>query len=63
MYRLFVLALVAVTASAAAPPAPGKCGSWVSQTNGTMWRMCSDAQNHQYCELKSGTRITRIRCP
>ena len=62
MRRLFVLAgiVLCVTASA---PAPGTCGPWVPQTSGTKWRMCTDVNNHQYCELKTGSKITRFECP
>jgi hypothetical protein len=62
MRRLFLLGLAAVSLSGLAP-APGSCGPWVSQTNGTRWRMCTDFNNQQYCELKTGSRITRFICP
>jgi hypothetical protein len=61
MRRLVVL-LVAIGLSGQAP-APGTCGPWVPQTNGTKWRMCTDVQNQQYCELKTGSKVTRIICP
>jgi hypothetical protein len=65
MRRLFALALIALGTVAAvpAPPPPGTCGGWVSQTDGTSWRMCTDARDEQYCELKSGGSVTRIVCP
>ena len=62
MRRLFLLTFIALGVSAQAP-APGTCGPWVPQTNGTKWRMCTDLQNQRYCELKTGSRITRFDCP
>jgi hypothetical protein len=62
MRRIFALGLVALSLSAAVP-APGTCGPWVPQTNGTRWRMCTDLQNQLYCELKMGSKITRFVCP
>lgn len=61
MRRLFVLVFALVLGGQA--PAPGTCGPWVPQTDGTKWRMCTDAHNQQYCELKTGSKTTRITCP
>jgi hypothetical protein len=62
MSRLSVFALAFLSISAAAP-APGSCGPWVPQTNGTSWRMCVDERNQQYCELRTGNTIQRMQCP
>jgi|tagenome__1003787_1003787.scaffolds.fasta_scaffold18857109_2 hypothetical protein len=62
MYRLIPLALMAFVSTAALPP-PGTCGDWVPQPGGISWRMCSDVQNLQYCEMKERGTITRITCP
>ena len=62
MRRLFALALIVLTSTAAAP-SPGTCGPWVPQTDGSQWRMCNDTQNQLYCELKQGGKIWRIDCP
>lgn len=62
MPRLSVLmmALAGVSGSQTVMPS---CGPWISQTNGTYWRMCVDDQNQQYCEARSGRTIQRISCP
>jgi hypothetical protein len=57
-----LLAIAALTLSARVPD-PSNCGPWVSQTNGTKWRMCVDQNNDRYCELKAGRTITRFDCP
>ena len=57
-----LLALISLLSTAEAPP-PGTCGPWVSQSDGSKWRMCTDAQKHTYCELKRGSKITRFVCP
>ena len=65
MIRLISLPLIALATTAAFStlPPPGTCSGWVSQTGPFKWRMCTDAQNQQYCEAKEGSRITRIACP
>jgi hypothetical protein len=62
MIRLVALALILLTTTAALPEA-GTCGPWVSNANGTEWRMCADQQNQIYCELKMGRKIGRFVCP
>jgi len=62
MRVLTVIVLAAFSISAKVPD-PSTCGPWVSQTNGTKWRMCVDPNNQRYCELKSGRTITRFECP
>jgi hypothetical protein len=62
MRRLIAIALMGVVSSAAAP-APGTCGPWVPQTDGSQWRMCADAQSRTYCEMKQGSSVLRIDCP
>jgi len=62
MRVLTLLAIAALTVSAKAPD-PANCGPWVSQTNGTKWRMCTDPNNQPYCELKAGSTVTRFECP
>ena len=57
-----LLAIAALTVSAQMPD-PGTCGPWVPQTNGTKWRICTDGQGFRYCELKSGSNISRMVCP
>ena len=60
MRRVVVLAVAALLIGNSAA---STCGDWISQTNGASWRMCSDAQNKRYCELKLSGRIYRISCP
>jgi hypothetical protein len=62
MRRLIVFALVTLSCAASVSAGPS-CGRWISQTNGTEWRMCTDAQGNQYCELRRRNVITRITCP
>jgi len=62
MRRLLAIVLVGLISTAAAPP-PGTCGPWVSQSDGSMWRMCTDLQNHTYCEIRERSKITRFVCP
>ena len=44
-------------------PAGPACGPWIPQSNGIHWRVCTDAQNNRYCEMKSGSTIKRMVCP
>jgi hypothetical protein len=60
--RYLTIAL-AVTTAAINLPLPGTCGAWVPQTNGISWRMCANQQNSFYCEMKRGTRVSRMQCP
>ena len=60
MRVLTLLAIAALTVSAQTPNP--NCGPWVSQTNGTSLRVCTDSNNQRYCELKSGQKITRFEC-
>lgn len=63
MRKVFVLALISLSFSAAATAAP-KCGRWVPQSNGTDWRMCFDEHGKQYCELrKRNNLIVPMVCP
>ena len=57
-----LLAIAALTLSAKAPD-PSNCGPWISQTNGTKWRMCYDQNSQRYCEMKTGRAVTRFDCP
>jgi len=57
-----LLAIAALTVSARAAD-PSNCGPWVSQTNGTKWRMCTDQNNQRYCEIKTGSVVSRFECP
>ena len=61
MRRLMILAvaLVSFTSSAAAQ---ATCGPWIPNTNGTKWRLCTDAKGLHFCELKTGSKITRFAC-
>jgi hypothetical protein len=64
MRRLIVLsAFAALTIANSGFPPPSTCGPWVSQTNGTRWRVCTDAQGIQFCQLKTGSKITPMVCP
>ena len=62
MRSLFVLSLMALVASANLP-APGTCGPWVPQTNGSKWRLCLTDQGQQYCQLKHGRKQVLMECP
>ena len=62
MRVLTLLAIAAFTVSAQTPYA-ATCGSWVSQTDGSEWRMCVDQNNQRYCELRRGGTTTRFTCP
>ena len=60
MRRVVVLAVAALlTGNSAA----STCGAWVPQTNGISLRVCTDAQNQRYCEMKERGKIIRVRCP
>ena len=64
MRRLIALSALVVLATAAngAPP-PSTCGSWVSQTDGSDWRMCADSRGTVFCQYKSGGKIRLMVCP
>ena len=62
MRRLGIIAFAFLTISNGALAAES-CGPWIPNTNGTSWRMCSDAQGQRYCELKQGSKTLRIVCP
>ena len=62
MLRLIGFALVTMGCAAGVSAEPS-CGRWISQTNGTEWRICTDASGQQYCELRRRNEITRIPCP
>ena len=62
MFKLSVF-LFAAAALAQNLPAPGTCGPWVPQTDGTKWRLCYDIHGVRYCELKRGNTITLMQCP
>jgi len=59
--RLVVLAIVTLAFAGNAVAAPS-CGRWISNTNGTSWRMCTDS-GQRYCERQKGREIKRIVCP
>ena len=61
MRRLTVLA-VALLSFASSAAAEVTCGTWVPQTNGTKWRLCTDGQSVRFCELKAASKITRFAC-
>lgn len=56
---IFAVALLSFTSSAAAE---ATCGPWVPNTNGTKWRLCTDGKSIKFCELKTGSKITRFAC-
>ena len=63
MRRLTIVAIAAFTFSSSAAAVP-TCGMWVSQTNGSSWRLCKDAQTQaRFCEVKRGGTIRRMVCP
>ena len=62
MRRLIVCAFAALSIASSATAVP-PCGPWIPNTNGTSWRMCTDAQGERYCELDVGSKIKRITCP
>jgi hypothetical protein len=62
MRRIFVVSLMALSLSSNASAA-ATCGRWIPQTNGIDWRLCTDAQGKQYCEMRRRNAITRIACP
>jgi len=61
MRRLMILA-VALLSIASSATAELTCGPWVPNTNGTKWRLCTDGQSIRFCELKTGSKITRFSC-
>ena len=61
MRRLSVFLLAALSISASTPN-PGTCGPWVSQTDGSAWRLCHDIHNLQYCEVRARGRIAPMQC-
>ena len=62
MRGLIVFAFAALSISGSAM-AGSSCGPWVSQTNGTEWRICVDDQGRQFCQLRDGSEIRPMRCP
>lgn len=62
MRRLSVFLLAALSVSANVPD-PGTCGPWVSQPDGTAWRLCYDTRNVEYCELRTRGKISTFQCP
>ena len=63
MRGLSVIAFAALTIASSASAATAVCGPWIPQTNGTKWRICTDGQGFRYCELNSGSNISRMVCP
>ena len=60
--RMFVFAIAALAMPSSALAAT--CGYWIPQTNGTSWRLCTDAQTGaRFCELRWAGSIKRIVCP
>jgi hypothetical protein len=60
--RALTLIAIATFSISAGIPDPSTCGPWVPQTNGSKWRMCTDANKQTYCEMKLGRTITRFDC-
>ena len=60
MRRVVALAFAALLTGNSAVP---YCSDWIAQTNGVSWRVCTDAQNHRYCEMLKSAKISRIVCP
>jgi len=60
--RKFVLAIAVLAIPS--PSIAASCGYWVPQTNGTAWRICTDAQTAiRFCELRWAGTNKRIVCP
>jgi hypothetical protein len=60
--RALTLIVIAALGISAKIPEPSTCGPWVPQTNGTKWRMCTDANSQTYCEMKTGRTVSRFQC-
>ena len=61
--RQLAIVVAALMIEAINIPLPGTCGTWVPQSNGIKWRMCTDTHGARYCEMKTGSKVNRIVCP
>ena len=62
MRGMLIFAFAALSMSSGASAVP-TCGPWVTQTNGTAWRICYDDQKKRFCQVQKSGEIRQMRCP